>query len=338
MRKVYLSFLGAGNYDPAIYHINDIRATENIYVQCAELEILGKNYFDVCYFVMTPTSKAKHYEKLKTNLLRLKIDNIVPIEITNEWADAVNRLVEDADAHKMGQVAGQTTGTQISEFNDEEMIVAFDELTNSVRNVDVNNIALKANSALDLIKNKEKASSITDKILLNLVIDKFTSLTTAEPISGNYDKAYFSMQIEIIRLLLEHKLFMQAYTVMREFIGSIGLIEVKKANMRNKEGRKQRRKSEIFINMLTYDEKKWKFKKDDPEFNRVRPLYEKLKTHGIEPDLRKFCKSLTEYRNGFDHAWTSKAEAFSDIKDKGNLFLEKLINTVSILENKGILM
>ena len=418
MRKVYLSFLGAGKYEPAIYHINGVRAGENIYVQCAELEIMGKGYFDVCYFVITPTSKEKHFNSLKGRLEQMGVTNIVPIEITeeleaehqwewseeiltkvdphdhltidmthgfriipiifsaainflqkakgitlnavyygayesdknlspiidmkdfymiNEWADSVSRLVEDADARKMALVAGQTSGPQIGELNDEKVIKAFDDLTNSIRNVDVNNVAIKANAALNLIKEKEKTSSITGKILLNLVIDKFTSLTTAEPISGNYDKAYFSMQLEIIRLLLEHKLFMQAYTVMREFIGSIGLIEVKKANMRNSAGRKQRNKAEVFINMLTIKEKNWNFDGKEPLFSRVELLYKKLKKHQIEPILRDFCRELTNYRNGFDHAWTSKPGASPDIEEKGILFFEKLINVIFLLENKGIL-
>ena len=43
------------------------------------------------------------------------------------------------------------------------------------------------------------------------------------------DTAYFWLQYEIAKMLHEHKLFMQAYTVMRELIVSIGMIEVEKA-------------------------------------------------------------------------------------------------------------
>ena len=39
-------------------------------------------------------------------------------------------------------------------------------------------------------------------------------------------------------MLIEHKLFMQAYTAMREFIGSIGLIKSEKAKINNNKGRK----------------------------------------------------------------------------------------------------
>ena len=258
--------------------------------------------------------------------------------IINEWAEAVSRLVEDADARKMAEVSDRTAEFQAGELNDKELIRAFEDLTNTIRNVDIHRVANKANTAINLIKEKERSASVTGKILLRLVIDKFASLATGEPPSGRYDKAYFLLQLEIIKLLLEHKLFMQAYTVMREFIASVGLIEIKKAKTDTSEGRKQRRKGDVFFNMFQFHEDGWNFSEEaEVIVQKIMPYYEKLKRLGIEPILRSFAKDLAEYRNGFDHAWTRKPEAPNDLEEKGQIFFEKLGEVVTLLDKNRIL-
>jgi len=196
------------------------------------------------------------------------IINMKEFYIINEWAEAVSRLVEDADARKMAQVAEATSSFQAGELNDDEIIRVFEGLSNTIRNVDINHVAEKANEALDMISRKAKQASATARLLLNLVRDKFVSLTTEEPLTGQYDKDYFLLQLEIIKLLLEHKLFMQAYTVMREFIGSIGMIDVEKARVSTAKGRKRRyRFSEIFVNMFQIPEDEWRFPEDAERSN-----------------------------------------------------------------------
>jgi len=278
------------------------------------------------------------YDKAK-DLGFAPIVDLKDFYIINEWADAVSRLVEDADARKMAEVAEKTSGFQAGELNDEEIVRVFQDLTNTVRNVDVNNIGEKANAAIRLIEAKEKEASTTGKVLLKLVMDKFTSITTAEPMSGKYDKAYFMLQLEIIRLLLEHKLFMQAYTVMREFIGSIGMIEIEKAKVKSSKGRKNRwRFAEVFVNMIKIPEKEWDFKNQaEKDRGKLIPYYEKLKNLGIESILRDFSTDLTDYRNGFDHAWTLKGQAPEDIEEKGREFFENLNEVIHLLGRNGVL-
>lgn len=259
--------------------------------------------------------------------------------IVNEWAEAVSRLVEDADARKMAQVAELSPDFQAGELNDERLVKAFEELTDAVRNVDIHRVSNKAATAIHLVEEKEANASITGKILLRLVLDKFTSLAIGAPASGKYDRAYFLTQLAIIRLLLEHRLFMQAYTVMREFIASVGLIEIKKAKTFTSKGRDQRFKGEIFVNMFQFPRKKWEFEGRTAEVvENLTPYYEKLKRVGIEPLLRDFARDLTDYRNGFDHAWTRKPGAPADVEDKGKGFLNKLNEVVSLLEKNGILI
>ncbi|MBW1707392.1 MAG: TIGR02221 family CRISPR-associated protein [Deltaproteobacteria bacterium] len=281
---------------------------------------------------------AVYYGAYEKNKGLAPIVDMKDFYIINEWAEAVSRLIEDADARKMAAVAQQTDSFQAGELNDEKLIKAFDDLTNTVRNVDINHVEAKANAAIRLIKEKEEAASVTGKILLKLVMDKFVLIATDEPLSGQYDKPYFDLQLQIISLLLEHRLFMQAYTVMREFIGSIGMVEIEKAKISNKKGRNQRQRfAETFIKMLRYEEKRWRFEDKEKEVEILRPYYAKLKNHGIESILRNFTKELTDYRNSFAHAWTSKKEVKSDIGEKGYQFYNKLVEVVRLLEKNSML-
>ena len=140
-------------------------------------------------------------------------------------------------------------------------------------------------------------------------------------------------------MLPGHKLFMQAYTVMCEFIGSIGMIEIEKAKINSSDGRKLRRRfAEVFVRMLQKEESGWKFEdqaKKDKE--KLMPYYENLKSLGIELVLREFTKDLVNHRNGFDHAWTSKSKACPDIEGKRDQFFQNLKKVVRLLEKNNIL-
>lgn len=260
--------------------------------------------------------------------------------LINEWADGVSRLVEDADARKLADAAEKTSEFQAGELNDPEVIQTFDDLTNTLRNVDVNNVAEKANAAIKLIREKKKAASETGKILLDLVIDKFIHLTTREPPTGKYDTDYFKVQIEIIRLLIIHKLFMQAYTVMREFIASMAMIPFELEGMNSKKRKKRRvRYGEVFFQMFQYAENDWKFKEDNDKIRlKLMPFYEKLKQSRIESLLRSFSEKLAGYRNGFDHAWTSKSSAEKDIDTFSNQCMNNLEDTLDLLTKNGFLI
>lgn len=294
--------------------------------------------------------KAVYYGAYDSNRKLSPIVDMKDFYLINEWADAVSRLVEDADARKLARVAEKTASFQAGELNDTAVIQAFETLTNTIRNVDIHRVGEQADVAIKLVKKKRTGASATGRILLDLVMGKFVSIASGEPASGQYDNAYFRLQMEIIRLLLEHRLYMQAYTVMREFIASIGLIEMEKATVQNKVGRRQRlRFGEPFVNMLQFEEAKWKFgekaaseqereiKETDKDWEKLLPFYRKLEAIQIVEILRSFVKELVDYRNGFDHAWTLKASASEDIETKGRYFLEQLKNTVDRLQMAGIL-
>ncbi len=258
----------------------------------------------------------------------------------NEWAEAVSRLVEDADAQKLAQAAETTPGFQFGEINDEQLIQVLRQLTDTIRNVDVNRVAETAETAVALIRQKEETASEPARMLLRLVIDKFVDLTIQTPQSGKYDKAYFRVQLRLIRLLLEHRLFMQAYTVMREFIASLSMTFFEKEGM-NANKRKKRRKiyAEVFIKMFQYDEMDWSFSEKEKCFlERMRPFYQELKSHGIEKQIRAIARELTEYRNGFDHAWICNSTTNINIEEKGRYFLSQLEAIVQNFDQKGLMI
>ncbi len=421
MRRIYISFLGAGKYDSAVYHINGQKADPSPYVQFAELQLAGPGFFDQIFLVMTSTSRKKHYLSLQQELSKIGINDVREIDITeelnpedqwswfeeilshidhgdelyvdmthgyriipivfstalnflqkaksvrlkavyygayesnkelspiidmkdfyviNEWTDAVSRLVEDADPGKLAVVAENEAAGKLDEFNDPELICAFQDLTGALKNVDIHNVSQKASRALDIVRQKENDAGVTGKILFDLVKEKFVSLVFEKTFSGRYDLDYFKIQLEIVRLLLEHKLFMQAYTVMREMLGSFGLIRMKEnMGITNKERRDQRQKADVFINMLQVNENEWNFRGERLAHHQtILPLFRAMAEKKIIIKMKEIAQDLIAYRNGFDHAWTSKKEAKTDIMKKGEAFFKSLQAIVQALNQEGFLM
>jgi CRISPR-associated Csx2 family protein len=256
--------------------------------------------------------------------------------LINDWAEAVSRLVEDADARKIAQLSKRTPEFQVGELNDPQIIKAIEELTNAIRNVDVQTVGEKAETAIKQVQDKVLHASLTGKILLDLVREKFIPLSLGKPVSEKYDQDYFKIQLEIIRLLLEHRLYMQAYTAMIEVIGSLGLIQVEKARVGTAEGRRSRRVADVFRNMVHHDQAKWNFDaQSSTHKDELLPFYEKLKNFEILSILKGFIRELSVYRNGFDHAWTTKSSKETNFDEKGKGFLLKLEEVIRMLiENK----
>ena len=272
-------------------------------------------------------------------------DQVAPIVdmkdfyVVNEWAEAVSRLVEDADARNLAQVAEKSSGFHVGELNDPELVKALDELTNAVRNVDVNTVAEKANKALSLVQQNRKTASATGRLLLDLVLDKFKTLTMEVPVSGYYDSDYYRVQLAIAKLLHEHRLYMQTFTVLREFIGSLAMVFRQKQRMTNADGRKCRLMyGEIFIQMIQWPKDEWKFDQKKQELvYKLLPLYKELDHLGVVDRLRSFMKDLSDFRNGFDHAWTSRIADFNGMQSRVNLILAELEKVFDLIVEEGLL-
>jgi len=427
-RKVFLSFLGTGNYQCSEYSINNLKAKPSKFVQVAELELRGINYFDRIIILITKSSKLKHWNDLYNEFIDLGvdkkiIDNIIVTEeleamhqwswfeevlknielndeltfdlthgfrvmpivlstainflkkiknielkavyygaftdknkettpivdlkefyIINEWTDAVSRLIEDADARKLAEVSQKEENLQLPELNNKELIEAFEDLTNSIRNVDIQRIGKKAENALKIIEKYKENASTTSKLMLDAVWDKFLGISIN---TEKYDKRYFKLQLKIIELLLDHKLYMQAFTVMREMVVSIAhkeifeiiasLDNINSKKRRNLKKGSRRRFAEKFIAMIVIPNEKWDFSMEGRFETILLPVYKKFEEINVIDILIKFLKELTDIRNGFDHAWTSKSMK-DNIDTDGKSYLEELKKVIDLLIENEILI
>lgn len=259
--------------------------------------------------------------------------------VINDWAESVARLTDDADARKLGEMAEESQVQALAPLADKQLIHAFQEMTDCIRNVDVNNVSKKVNEALAYVKTVRSAAGGSARLMLDLVWEKFCALATDYPPSGRYDEPYFETQIKIIEVLMEHRLFMQAFTAMREMVGSIGMAGLggKYGNkqMSSNNGRRYRRFADIFICMVSIpekpvgDKKGWEFDgQGAKDKETLYPWFLALKKTGIEQMLRGFVNELIFIRNGFDHAWTSRTGALEEIQEKGKEYLTVLHSIV----------
>jgi len=257
-----------------------------------------------------------------------------------DWTDGVSRLIEDADAGKLAALSGGGSSLPVKGFDARELTGALMSVTDAVKNVEVNGVEGKVREALGLVDasldQARREGNVASETLLSLVKEKFAGLMSSEPLSGHYDQPYFDVQLIFMELLLEHRLFMQAFTAMREYIGSLGMRGCKPGQLKftNSTGRGKRLHAEVFISMVSYPEPKWWFDGDrGRQMDALKPYYDQLVEAGVVKRLQELVTPLTRIRNGFDHAWTSKASVPEDIAEKGVDYLEKLRDiTRAVLE------
>ncbi len=411
MRKIYISFLGTGNYSDAVYSLDGKEAKRTPYVQHAELLLLN-THFDKIYILGTASSKEKHWipkESERKGLKeRLEEDGIlaefieisedlnsdvqwktfeqllqvvqegdhltfdmthgfrsVPIVFSSalhfltmvrkvqlehvfyglfilnstapmpiydyagfyaihDWTNAVARLIDEADARPLAEIVRKGSTLPIEGLNAPKLSQSLDRLTDAVRNIEIHNIDQKARDAIEIVRHtRQKASSIAAQLLLDLIEEKFSTLISVPPLSGVYERSYFELQLKIVKLLLDHQLYMQAFTVMREYIGSLGLIPF---SYKYNEQYKNRKLADIFIRMNSYKKSTWKFSNKDElqAKDELLPWYEALEQAGIIDELKTFINKLTSIRNGLDHAWTKEPKMQKKIPQKGFKFHQKL--------------
>ncbi len=272
--------------------------------------------------------------------------------VINDWAEAVSRLTDDADTRKLAELAASTEVEALRFLNNKELIHAFAEMTDCIRNVDVNHVGEKVGAALDKIEQAEKRATGSAQVMLHLVRDKFGILGTSP--SGRYDRAYFDSQLELVRVLLEHRLFMQAYTAMRELLGSVGMAglpeeEYAVEQLTSKKARRYRERfAEAFVGMLQTPREKWDVpppeqgdaSQRDPARDRLtlKPWFDTLEQSGIiTEEARALVKDMTKIRNGFDHAWTAHAGVEQDIEAAGRKHLVLLKELVARMAEQKLL-
>jgi len=432
-RKVYLSFLGLGpfnkernknNYNKTVYEFQGQKSSETRFVQIAEQELLGTDYFDVIFIATTQQSRKVHGEKLlalfercgakaEISFVELEEDmtekgqwrwfeeifNVIEhgdhltVDLThgyrsipiifstainflqktkkillehvlygayeadrncapivdmrsfydiNIWADAMNRLAEDADAAGLAEAAEMTGSMQFPALSNREFVSSCQVLTRRIKNVDVNNVSGEVCGLMKKISELKAGTDAGTIELLELLEKKFSSLCEEKiqnPDRDGYAVTYFRQQLELVELLLQHDLMMQAFTVMRQWLSSLVMpffeqTEKMKANKRRK---RQKYYGDLFFNMLQYPEEEWKFSgKEMEKKERIEPWYRKLREAGVLDPLIQgklpLAKELSDYRNGLDHAWIGRARMKDDVEQKAGYFLDCLRQTCTLFE------
>lgn len=258
----------------------------------------------------------------------------------NEWADGVSRLVDTADASKLAALAEEGKDDGFAALNDPKLVKALRDLTDLIKNIDVNNVAKKADEALNLIQQKRKQCSGADEQLLKMVVEKFENLAITT--NGSYDMNYFKLQLLLAEMLLKHELYMQAFTVMRECVGSLVMLKSKSFSREYKNRNQARLRyilSDIFISLFTASLENSRHKNKNEFSSIVMPFYDELRQlpGSPIPILESFVIELTDLRNGFNHAWVSKNGVPSNLDKKGKDFLTKLNKVIETLSENRLL-
>lgn len=404
-RRIFLSFLGAGNYFEATYLFESRTAERTRFAQIAELELLGP--FDEVIFLGTATSFARHLSALQEEAEeRLRV-TVRPIELSEAldgpaqwttfeqvlgliaprdrvvfdfthgyrsvpivlsaaleflrrarnieiervlygayeqdrerspiidmsdfyaigaWTDAVGRLVDDADARPLAALAERDGAGRFAALSTPALREALHALTEAVRNVEAHRVEALARRALEAVE-AARSTDVPSGVLLDLVAGKFASLVVDAPLVGRFDRDFFRCQHALARLLVDHRLFMQAFTVMREHVASLGVRFHTQAGFDAPKRRDKRAQyGEVFIQMVSRDRDKWQFSENRAGLlEKLLPWYDALERAGIVAELRGFVNQLGEMRNGFDHAWMNRSEGPGpDIGERAKSWLDEL--------------
>ena len=240
-----------------------------------------------------------------------EIIDYVSFYAIQEWTDAVSRVIDEADGRKLAELASRDDGLNLLGDDAREIAEALDTLTNAIRNVEMPFVADRAAAALALIEAARHSTPEGEgsrQVLLDLLLAKFGQLAMTPPGDGTYTGDYLRTQHQLAALLLKHRLFMQAFTVQQELVGSIGMLAIrddgKKTDYRS--AKKDRRLyANLFISMITYDEPRWNFKEEHTKpLEKLKPFYHRH-AEALAP-VRNIAHDLSNLRNGFDHGWNGR--------------------------------
>lgn len=282
---------------------------------------------------------AVYYGAYERNKKLAPIIDLKDFYRINQWAEAVGRLVSDADASKLVDISlnsPEGSNDCFSALCDPEFCQSLKTLVTAIKNVEIEQIPIKARDSMAHIeKMKHKIKSEAENELLDFVKEKYAGIAASEAFT-KYSSEYFMRQLAIINLFLDHGLLMQGLTAMRElmvsWLDSLVLQELEEhfkgkwsnfsRKKRNKYIRDSRIKfSEKFFGALGRPKEEWDMRdRLDPDGKRrkslLEPIYEELKNKGLVTKLQEIIKPLEDLRNGFDHAWTRNGKADDGVLEK----------------------
>jgi len=283
-------------------------------------------------------------EKEQASQSKGRIIDMKDFYTVHEWADGVSRLTESADATKIAGLAAGESNDTFQNLKDERFVNVLNVLTETLKNIDVNRIARNTTEALEIIKSYQNESSGTEKELLKLIEKKFQPLAVHD--TGKYDGDYFILQIQIVRMLNRHNLYMQSFTVIRELIGSIGMLgapERLTQNILDNMAANQRFSyADLFVRMMNFRNFKTKTDNEQARYDELHnSICRRIDQLGLLEDLKDMTKRVLKARNGFDHAWTGKGdEAMNKMGDieklahEAEAFFDRFLKT--LVENNII--
>ena len=292
-----------------------------------------------------------------------KIFDVSDFFSISDWSEAVGRLVESADPSKLVELS-KDPNASYSSFASLVEKETLDPITDLIRAFDdtdlpkIEDYARQSLSKLETIRNKECSNNGIKKQILNLIIDKFAVLVSEPPTNGQYSLSYLKMQLRLIEMYNEHGFYIQCFTAMMEWLGSLGLflllekkiIKKEDFNFLNKKGdQKARPLADAFKQVADFKlDKKFNKKTGNEEFkasclNKNDKNAEFLKDlffKHLHPDfidkLNEIKNNLNKKRNAFDHGWTGEHLGTRDsqnIKKTAEETLKILNELVELVEN-----
>ncbi len=267
-----------------------------------------------------------------------QIIDMVDFYRINDWADGVASLVQSADPSQLNRLAEkEQEDSPFQAITDPKLIAALDELTLKLQSVDVENVGLAARKVCTLIAKKHQPeSNAPDQYLLEMLLEKFQLLSSGK--FKRYDKPYFQTQLTLIQVLIEHQFLMQAFTAMRELIGTIGVSRIfDVSGMQKQSTEYHRSRADIFCSMCQFPVHKWKFESmlEDKkgklrDFHHLKAFWETM-SEEQHVELQSVAKTIAGLRNGFDHAWLGKKGVPKNVKESCDDLYQRLRRLIDVL-------
>lgn len=275
------------------------------------------------------------YGAFEKNPARPPIIDLSAFLAVDDWADAVHALVREADARPLASVAKDAPEFVAPLLRDPALHEHLEGLSVGLRVADVNGIRGAARVAGERFEAAAVGTPV-ERILAEYAGALFGPLAGDHAPTGRYDLDYFSHQLRLAGTMLDHQLYMQAFTALREFVGSLGLCGEGKIG--SADDRRRRSRADVFYQMVNREPGKWNFAGKEPIKEKCLPLYERAEACGAVAVLRRSVGTLDKLRNGLDHAWTMKAIDGVDFAAAGQSIVADFREALTMLAQSGVVL
>ncbi len=260
-----------------------------------------------------------------------KIFDVSDFYSISDWSEAVGRLVESADPSKLVELSKDphTSRSSFASLVEKETLDPIVDLIRAFDDTDLPKIetyARESLSKLEKIRDKECTTDGIKRQILNSIIEKFAVLVSEPPLNGEYSLSYLKMQLRLIEMYNEHGFYIQCFTAMMEWLGSLGLfvlserglIDRNTYNYKNVAGdQKARSLADAFKNVADFklgqkinkmtNQQEYKASSLNKNDDKAKVLLNLFQNHlriDFIDKLNKVKVELNETRNAFDHGWT----------------------------------